>query len=253
MKHLTDIICDKGFVIGPFMKSSDPALVEIAGCAGFDFVVLDMEHGSVGLQQMQNMIRSAVLSNVIPVIRTRDQEAESISQALDIGASAIQIPQIKTVEDAVSVVEAAKFYPMGNRGVCRFVRAANYSGMERTQYFKEANKTSIIIQIEGLEAIDNFDKIIEVKGVDILFIGPYDLSQSMGVPGEIDHPKVVEKITELILKANKANKYIGIFTDTLENALLWKKTGVHYLSYSVDMGLYLSACKNVVEQIRFSD
>ena len=250
MKKLTDLIKEKGFVIGPFMKISDPAMVEIAGFAGFDFVILDMEHGPVSLQQMQNMIRAAEVSGITPVIRTRDRIPESISQALDIGAQAVQIPQVTTAEEAHTVVQSAKFFPLGNRGVCRFVRAAGYSSVDRKEYFAKANTTQVIIQIEGVLGIKNFDTILEVPGVDILFIGPYDLSQSMGLPGEIDHPDVIAMMKELVRKANNAGKYIGIFTDTLANAKLWKEAGVHYLSYSVDVGLYFSICEHVVKEIR---
>jgi len=250
MKNLTDLIKEKGFVIGPFMKTSDPAMVEIAGFAGFDFVILDMEHGPVSLQQMQNMIRAAEVSGVTAVIRTRDRIPESISQALDIGAQAVQIPQVTTAEEALTVVQSAKYFPLGNRGVCRFVRAAGYSSVDRKEYFAKANTTQVIIQIEGIIGIKNFDSILEVPGVDILFIGPYDLSQSMGLPGEIDHPDVVAVMKEFVRKANKANKYIGIFTDTLANARLWKDAGVHYLSYSVDVGLYFSICEQIVKEIR---
>jgi 4-hydroxy-2-oxoheptanedioate aldolase len=250
MKNLTGLIKEKGFVIGPFMKSSDPAMVEIAGFAGFDFVILDMEHGPVSLQQMQNMIRAANVAGIVPVIRTRDRIPESISQALDIGVQAVQIPQVTTAEEANTVVQAAKFFP-GNRGVCRFVRAAGYSSIDRKEYFAKSNATTqVIIQIEGVLGIKNFDSILEVPGVDILFIGPYDLSQSMGVPGEIDHPDVVAVMKEFVRKANKANKYIGIFTDTLANARLWRDAGVHYLSYSVDVGLYYSICEQIVKEIR---
>jgi 4-hydroxy-2-oxoheptanedioate aldolase len=249
MKRLTDLIREKGFVTGPFMKSSDPALVEIAGHAGFDFVILDMEHGPVGLQQMQNLIRAAETSGVIPVIRTRDRMAESISQALDIGAQAVQIPQLTNVEEVRMAVHAAKFFPTGERGVCRFVRAARYSATERNTYFTQANTTEIVIQVEGVEALKNFDEILEVPDVDILFIGCYDLSQSMGVPGETEHPVVIDAIKQFVAKAKAKNRYIGIFTDTPENARMWRDIGVQYLSYSVDIGIYLDACRQVLCQI----
>ena len=251
IKNLCNVIDNKGFVVGPFMKSSDPAMVEIAGYAGLDFVILDMEHGPVGLQQMQNLVRAANVANIIPIIRTRDKSPESISQALDIGAQAIQVPQVTTVEEAQAVVQSAKFFPTGNRGVCRFVRAAGYASINRKDYFEQANSTQIIIQIEGVEALKNFDKLLNIAEIDILFIGPYDLSQSMGFPGEIDHPDVIAALKTLVNKAINNNKYVGIFTDTIENAKIWKDAGVHYLSYSVDMGLFLSICEHVVKEIRY--
>ncbi len=253
MKKITDVIVEKGFVIGPFMKSSDPAFVEIAAYAGFDFVILDMEHGPVSLHQMQHLIRAAEVAGTIPVIRTKDRQPESISQALDIGARAVQIPQLASAEEIEEVVRAAKFFPQGNRGVCRFVRAADYSAMERKNYFEQANETEIIVQLEGKEALMNLDEILLVPSVDILFIGPYDLSQSIGVPGEIDHPDVVAAIREIVGKALAKNKYIGLFADTPENARKWRDAGVHYISYSVDVGIYFSGCRQIVEEMRVTD
>ena len=250
MKNLTDLIKEKGFVVGPFMKTSDPAMVEIAGYAGFDFVILDMEHGPVGLQQMQNMIRAAQAAGIVAVVRTRDHLPESISQPLDIGAHAVQIPQIATADEAYMAVQSAKFFPLGNRGVCRFVRAAGYTSINRKDYFEKANTMQVIIQVEGIDGMKNLDEILEVPGIDIIFVGPYDLSQSLGVPGEIDHPDVEKMIKELVVKANKVHKYIGIFTDTLENARKWKNAGIQYLSYSVDVGLYFSICEHVVKEIK---
>lgn len=249
-KNLINKISQNGFVLGAFMKSSDPAFVEIAGYAGFDFVILDMEHGSLHLQQMQNMIRAAEVSGVTTVVRLRDQMPETISQALDIGAHAIQVPQVASEKEVRDIIDAGKFYPDGNRGVCRFVRAAKYSGMNSSDYFKNANKTEIIIQVEGLKAINNIESILQVKGFDILFIGPYDLSQSLGVPGEVNHPKVISAMESLINKAKKAGKYIGVFIDTINNAIIWRDMGVHYLAYSVDMGIYFSACKNIVNKMK---
>ena len=249
-QRLVNKIAQKGFVLGPFMKSSDPAFVEIAGFAGFDFVILDMEHGSVHLQQMQNMIRAAQVSGIITVIRLRDRMPETISQALDIGAHAIQVPQVVSDKEVRDIIDAGKFYPDGNRGVCRFVRAAQYSAMSSSNYFENANKTEIIIQVEGLQAMENVESILQVEGFDILFIGPYDLSQSLGVPGEINHPKVISAMENLIKKAKGAKKYIGVFIDTINSAKIWKDMGVHYLAYSVDVGIYFSACKSVVDEIQ---
>jgi 4-hydroxy-2-oxoheptanedioate aldolase len=252
MKNLKALITEKGFVLGPFMKTSDPAFVEIAGFAGFDFVILDMEHGPTGLQQMQNLIRAARVADIVPVIRTRDQSPESVSQALDIGAQAVQIPQVTTAAEAEAILRSARFYPRGERGVCRFVRAAGYSSVNRNDYFRQANETLIILQIEGMEGLKNFDAILKVPGIDILFVGPYDLSQSMGIPGETDHPQLIAAIRELVHKAQQAGKHVGIFADTPSGAKRWKDAGVHDLSYSVDVGLFYAVCESTVNELRQS-
>lgn len=241
---------DGGYVIGPFMKTSDPAFVEVAGYAGFDFVVLDTEHGPVGIETMQNHIRAAVVSGVVPIIRVQDHDEVSIAKALDIGALGVQVPQITNAEEAENVVRAAKFYPDGKRGVCRFVRAAHYSAMNRYEYFRFANENLIILQLEGQEALRNIDEILNVEGVDILFIGPYDLSQSLGVPGDVKNPKVIEQVEFIVGRAKEKNKIIGMFIDSPEDIGRWKKAGVQYLSYSVDVGIFLDGCRAIVEAAR---
>jgi len=236
-------------VLGPFMKTSDPAFVEVAGYAGFDFVILDLEHGPNNICNLQNLIRGAQCSGVLPIVRAPGTDEGVISKILDVGAMGIQIPQVSSAEDVRKVVRASRFSPNGERGVCRFVRAANYSAKDRFSYFKSADENLIIIQLEGLEAVNNLDEILKVDGIDILFIGPYDLSQSVGVPGQIDHPLVVEKMTKIVERARQANKYVGTFVDNIDNALKWKSRGIQYLSYSVDVGLFYEYSVGIVKSV----
>lgn len=234
-------------LLGPFMKTCDPAFVEAAGYAGFDFAILDMEHGPASIETMQNLIRAAIVSGLVPIIRVPDTSETSIGKALDIGAMGIQVPQIENAKDAMDVVRRAKFFPQGERGVCRFVRAAHYSAMDRYKYFEEANKALIILQLEGQKAILNLDEILEVEGIDILFIGPYDLSQSLGVPGDITNPKVIEKMEYIVDKSRQKGMTLGTFLDQPDQVDLWRKTGVQYLSYSVDLGIFLESCRQIVD------
>lgn len=237
-------------VFGPFMKTCDPGFVEAAGYAGMDFAILDMEHGPINIQNMQNNIRAAQNSGILPVVRVPAITEEAIGKALDIGAAAVEIPKISTAEDARSAVKYAKFSPSGERGVCRFVRAAHYSAMDKDVYFKTANDIIVIAQIEGREAIENLDEILGVEGIDIVFIGPYDLSQSLGVPGQVEHPLVVEEMNKIVRAAKKRNVVIGTFTDSESMMERWMKAGVQYISYSVDMGIFYDSCKRLTEQFR---
>lgn len=229
-------------VFGPFMKTCDPAFVEVAGWAGMDFAILDMEHGPVGVESMQNNIRAAQISNVLPIVRVSSNTEEAIGKALDIGAAGVEIPQIKTAEEARDAVRFSKFYPQGKRGVCRFVRAAEYSLLERNEYFKTANDTIVILHVEGVEALANMDSIFDVDGIDIVFIGPYDLSQSLGVPGQTMHPTVIAAMKEVVARAKEKGVVIGTFTDTRETMEMWIRAGVQYISYSVDVGIFAESC-----------
>ena len=239
---------NKSNVIGPFMKLSSPPVVEIAGLAGFDFVIIDCEHGPLNMLEAENMIRAAHLANMSAVVRVGENNPNMISRALDIGADAVQIPQICTKEDAINAVKSSKFSPLGERGVCRYVRAAKYSSMDKSEYFKYANEnTLVIIHIEGMEGIENLDKILEVDGIDVIFIGPYDLSQSLGIPGDVNNIKVEEKMKEVVNKASAKGKIVGTFVDDIDAANKWKSLGIQYMSYAVDVGIIYDSFKRVTK------
>lgn len=237
------------FVYGPFIETVDPAFIEVSGYSGFDFVIIDAEHGPAGLSQVQNLISAAILTNIIPIVRTGNASDTAIHQPLDLGALGVQIPQVSTAQMVKDCVKSARFYPDGERGLCRFVRAANYSSLARDVYFKKANEGLVIIQLEGKDVLDDLDNILKVEGVDIFFIGPYDLSQSLGVPGQVTHPKVIETINGIVKRALSLGVVVGTFADTLEAAAMWKKAGIQYISYSHDVGIYTDACSRLVKDL----
>lgn len=209
-----------------------------------------MEHGPASFSELQNLIRAALLANIIPIVRTSDSTEVSIAKPLDLGALGVQIPQVTSGNMARACIKAARFFPNGERGVCRFVRAANYSSLPREEYFSRANEILIIIQLEGKEAILDLDNILKVEGIDIIFIGPYDLSQSLGVPGQISHPLVIKTMNDIVKRARSLGIVVGTFTDTPQSAEMWKKAGVQYISYSVDVGIFTNACSQLVKELK---
>ena len=239
-------------VFGPFMKFTDPAAVEIMGFAGFDFVIIDAEHGPISMQSAQNMIRAAETVNITPIIRVANNDESLILRALDIGAQGVEIPQINCKSDALRAVKSVKYSPQGERGVCRYVRAANYSSMDKFKYFKSANEeTMIIAHIEGVEGINNLDEILSVPGIDVIFIGPYDLSQSLGIPGEVNHSLVIEKMKEVVLKCEQSKIAVGTFADDVETAKFWVSLGVQYMAFSVDVGILYDISKTIVNKLKY--
>ncbi|WP_346882149.1 aldolase/citrate lyase family protein [uncultured Algibacter sp.] len=238
-------------VFGPFCKMQDPAIVEIAALSGFDFVIIDMEHGPYSIESAQNMIRAAEAKGITPVVRVTENSETLILRTLDIGAKCIQVPQICTKADAEKVVKATKFYPNGERGMCRYVRAAEYTNIGPADHFGNANDDVIsIIHIEGLEGIENLPEILSVEGIDVIFLGPYDLSQSCGVPGQVNHEKVVNSMKEAVALAKKHGKAVGTFTETPEKAKMWKDIGVQYISYAVDVGLIMNTFKDITGALK---
>lgn len=232
---------------GPFMISGDPALVECAGYAGYDFVLLDMEHGPGNYEGLQNLIRAANVSGVMAVVRVPRGSDIYIDRALDVGAGAVLIPQIDNAEQARAAVAAAKFSPVGNRGTCRFTRSACYGAFGGDAYFKDAQNTMVMIQAEGAAALKNLDAILDVPGIDVIFVGPYDLSASLGIIGQIEHPKIRDAVQEIVDKAGAKGVKVGCFANDAAMGRNWRDMGVRFIGYSCDTNIFFAGAKRDVE------
>lgn len=238
----------EGAAIGPFCKTTDPAMIEALGCGGVDFVILDREHGPLDNADLGGLIRAAEASGTLPVVRVA--KIDEISRALDQGALAVQVPHISSASDAAEAIAAARFGPGGARGVCRYVCAARYGTRERFAYFKEANEALVILQVEGRAGLEQLDAIMDVPGVGILFIGVYDLSQSLGRTGEVDHPDVRQALRDLATKGRERGLVVGTFVEDVATARSLRALGLSYLCYSVDVGLLADAASAIVHSIR---
>ena len=162
--------------LGPFVNLASGALIEIAAYAGFDFVILDTEHGPLDIPSVEDLCRTAQGVDITPVVRVRENDPAQILRALDIGAGGVQVPQICKGSDAEAVVHAAKYAPLGMRGVSPYTRAARYFS-EGPKIFERLNAESmILVHVEGVEGLENLDEIVSVPGLDVIFLGPYDLS-----------------------------------------------------------------------------
>lgn len=192
------------------------------------------------------MVRAAEARGITAVVRVTDNSETSILRVLDIGAKCIQVPQISTARDAGKVVKSALFHPKGERGMCRYVRAGEYTAIDKAEHFGSSNKSILtIIHIEGVEGLENLPAILKCDGIDVIFLGPYDLSQSCGVPGQVHHEKVVKRMEEAIVLAKKSGKVVGTFVESVEDAKKWEKIGVQYISFAVDTGIILKAFQEI--------
>lgn len=236
--------------LGPFVNLNSGALIEIAAYAGFDFVILDTEHGPLDILTAENLCRVAQGTGITPIVRIRENDPAQILRALDIGAGGVQVPQICTKEDAEAVVHAAKYAPLGMRGVSPYTRAARYF-VDGARIFERLNAESmVLIHLEGVEGLENLEEIISVPGLDVIFLGPYDLSQSLGIPGQVSDPRVVDRMREAAEQINAAGLTVGTFADSPEAARRWIDAGVRYVSLSVDTGIYLHGCRSMVQGVR---
>ncbi len=242
-----------GVVYGPFMNCSYGAFIEIVGLAGFDYAIIDMEHGPLSSETAENLCRGGQRVGLSPIVRVRKNDAPQIQRALDIGSAGVQVPQIETREDAEAVVRAAKYQPLGMRGLSLYTRAGDYTALGLDGVTDRLNAEQIvIIHIEGRRGLENLEEIVTVPNIDVIFLGPYDLSQSYGIPGQVNDPRVVRGMEEATRKIRDAGKAAGTFAGNAATAKRWVDTGVQYISLGVDVGIFADACKQLLKDAKGS-
>ena len=194
-------------VFGANINHYSPNMVELFGAIGYDFVLIDCEHGPMTVDQVENMVRAAEAFDITPIARTPDHSDSTILRFLDRGLQGIRVPHINTREEAEAVVRAARYYPEGHRGAGRG-RSHDYgvgvSWDESTRWIN--SQTLVIAMIEDIEAVKNLDEILTVPGIDLLDVAPSDLGQSMGNPGQAEVRRVMN---EVFLKIGAAGKLFG--------------------------------------------
>jgi len=189
-----------------------PPVVEMLGYLGFDWVLLDNEHGSITVDSAESCIAAAELSGMAPIVRPVGIKPELITPFLDRGAWGVQVPRVNTADEARAVVDAVKYGPEGHRGLFSGGRPARYGfGGNTPAYVEEANRQTLVcIMIEEVEAIENLPEMVTVPGIDVFFIGSGDLSQSMGHPGNPKAPAVAQAIDESLAKMRAAGRTPGM-------------------------------------------
>lgn len=246
VKQLRERVC-----VGLFAEMPHPATVELAALAGWDFVVADCEHGALGTTLLVDMLRAGQAASIPVIVRVARNDHALIQQALDNGAAGVQVPQLADLEEARRALAAARFYPDGMRGVNPFVRAAAYGKTPAEEFFRHGRKeVAVVLQIENRQALADAEAIAALEGVTALFAGPYDLSQSLGVPGETSHPKVVDAIQQMIAACLRRNVAAGVFAGSEEAARMWARRGVRFLCYSLDVVLYRRALEDTIQRVR---
>lgn len=251
MKNVTKEKLKKGeVVIGTFVTFPSPTIVEICGHAGFDFVIFDAEHGTLSPGSCENMVRAADVTGMTSIVRVPYNHPKVILGYLEIGAQGVQIPMVRTAEDARRAVEAVKYYPQGQRGAGG-ARASAW-GMKGGfgRHIVDSNReTMVIIQIETKEAVENISDILSVEGVDAVLIGRLDLSHAMGIPGKTDDPKITEAVDNIIAASQGTGVSVGLFELDAQRASHYKDRGVQF--FETWIGYFLAkAAAGYMQQVR---
>jgi 2-keto-3-deoxy-L-rhamnonate aldolase RhmA len=241
---------EKGFLLGPFVEIAAPEIIEILGAAGMDFAIIDCEHGALNPQTVAAMIRASGSSGIAPLVRVRENHSGPILEALDLGAVGLHIPQIASREQAAAAVRATRFPPAGARGFNPFVRGASY-GADSVENFKRAGDedTLVVLHIEGEAAVSRAEEIVSVPGLDVAFVGPYDLSMTLGIPGQITDERVRRAVRNVGEIAARHGVVLGSYANNLEHAKMWLQDGVRYLSYGVDSNILLGAARDISRHV----
>ena len=237
-------------VFGAFLRFTDPTLIDFLGYQPWDFMVFDGEHGTLEPRDCENLVRAAELHDITPLVRVTTNLPPIILRFMDTGAQGLQIPWVNTATEADLAVRAVKYHPRGVRGLAG-VRAADF--LQRSslgEYVEQANReTLVIIQVETAEAVENLHEIVAVDGVDVIFIGPSDLSHSLGLPGEMTHPRVQEAFQQIIDIVNASDVALGTLVPDVESAKEWLAKGAQYLAISPEP-LLVRATRDFLEAVR---
>lgn len=233
-------------VFGSFFKFDSPAIAELFGLAGFDFLIVDAEHGCYTHAGIENIIRTCELMGMSSVIRTPDAAEANILHALDSGASGIQVPSLKTADEVRDVIRKAKYWPLGERGSARACRAAGYGAAP--DYEARANRETLVsVHVENREMVEQVEALCAIDELDVLFIGPGDLSQSLGHPGNAGHPDVVAAI-DRVIEVTAGRKHIGTVVGSAAQLESYVARGVRYIAWLSDLGMFRGALKSAADQ-----
>jgi 2-dehydro-3-deoxyglucarate aldolase len=225
-------------VIGSWINSGSPIIAELMASHPFDFLCVDVEHSAVDLPQTQQLFQAIASGNpdCAAFVRLHGVDYSFAKRYMDSGARGVIAPLVRTKEEAELIVEAVKYPPMGNRGV-GFCRGNRY-GLDLQGEFDRANDVSVVgVQIEHIDAVDNIEEILSVPGVDAAFIGPYDLSASMGLTAQFDHPDYLNARDRILKACQKCGVAAGIHivppdTDAVQQAI---EEGYQLIAYSLDI------------------
>lgn len=217
-------------VFGCFVRYPDASLVEVMGYQGWDFLVFDGEHGTLDPRECEHMVRAAELRGVTPVVRVTANQASVILRFMDTGAQGLHVPWVNSAAEAEAVVRSVKYQPRGVRGLAS-VRAADYGQtLSFEEYVRQANaETLVVIHIETAEAVEHLPEIVSVDGLDVVFIGPTDLSHSLGLPGQVQHPTVQAAIQRIAQTVSQSKAALGILAGNVQTARQWRERGARYI------------------------
>ena len=249
MKFIRKEVLAGELSVGTWLNLGSSLTAEMAGLAGLDWALIDLEHGSGGETQLLHQLQALAGTSAAPMVRIAWNEAPRFKRVLDMGASGVMVPYVNNAREAALAAAAMRYPPQGVRGVAKGPRAAGF-GPDFDQYFPVANDNVLtIVQVETAEAVEHAEAIASVEGVDVLFIGPLDLSASLGVPKQFDHPSfrdALKRVAEAARKAGKAGGALLAASDQIEQTV---RDGFSFVAVGSDGGLVANGMRRLAGDV----
>jgi 4-hydroxy-2-oxoheptanedioate aldolase len=238
--------------LGTWNIINSSMVVDIIASSGIDFLIIDAEHGSISYEAAQSMITICESYGVSPIMRVGEINESLILRALDIGIHGVQLPNITTANDAKQFVNFAKYPPLGVRGFSPYTKAGLYDVTNGRELSQQANKNTLLIaNVEGVDGIKNLEEIACVDGIDVIFIGLFDMSKSLGVAGDVENPLVIKELDKAIKIIHTYGKKVGSIASNAEMLKILKSKKIDYITYSVDSGMLKESYVNILN--KFND
>lgn len=235
-------------VLGTWNILPSPAVTNVLAKAGLDFVLIDMEHGLMDYHTAAEMVMAAQAEDCATLIRVGENNEMAILKALETGTNGVIVPHIETVKDREQAIAAVKYPPLGNRGFTPYTRAGGYAYAAH-QTNRENTRTITGIIVEGKRGIDNLSEILKAAELDLVYLGSYDLSVALGVPGEVTNPKVKKILEKAVKIIHRYGKSAGALFHTLEEYRYFRSLGVNFLCYRVDTDVLFAAFHSMLAEI----
>jgi 4-hydroxy-2-oxoheptanedioate aldolase len=233
------------------MEFGTRGIAKILEAAGLDFVVIDMEHNGFDAERIADLLAWFKATDIAPFVRVPQGLYHFLARTMDAGALGVMVGNVESGEEAKAIVDAVKYAPMGKRGVGLGTAHNDYVPPNPAEYFEYANRnTTVICQIESAAGLANLDAVAGTPGVDVLWVGHFDLSHSMGIAGQFDDPRFIDALKRTADTARRHGKLAAMQAADLQQARAWLALGFHFMSWKTDIALYRAALQREIAELR---
>jgi 2-dehydro-3-deoxyglucarate aldolase/4-hydroxy-2-oxoheptanedioate aldolase len=250
--HVKQQLQSGGVSIGTFVfEFNTSGIGRLAAGAGAEFAIFDMEHSGWSVETIRMLIATTRATDMVPMVRVPTTEYDFIARVLDVGAMGIMVPMVESAAQAATIVAAAKYPPVGRRGAAFGVAHDDYAGGDIVEKMTSANREGLLIAlIETAAGVRNVDEIAAVDGIDVLWLGHFDLTNSMGIPGQFEHPAFKEAVAQIVAAGRRHGKAAGFMAASVAQGRDFMQQGFRVIAYGGDLWIYQTALREGIAGLR---